>query len=91
MIFYLQFLRTLGYVFRSQRKRLIAASHNSSKTFETLTRLKRLARVDLYQKLLDIYNDEKFRWVQFKNDARPRDFSNQSEVDAYDSKLASGT
>lgn len=46
----------------------------------------RISRVDLYQKLLDIYNGEKFRWVQFKNDARPKDFSKQSEVDAYDSE-----
>jgi len=46
----------------------------------------KMSRVDLYQKLLDIYNGEKFRWVQFKNDARPRDFSKQAEVDAYDRK-----
>ncbi|KAL8796485.1 MAG: hypothetical protein Q9195_001159 [Heterodermia aff. obscurata] len=48
-----------------------------------------IPRVDLYQKLLDIYEAERFRWVQFKFDARPKDFSKQSEVDAYDRLLSS--
>ncbi|KAF3913691.1 hypothetical protein AA313_de0202156 [Arthrobotrys entomopaga] len=47
-----------------------------------------IPRVDLYQKLLDVYNAEKFRWVQFKNDARPKDFSNQTDVDNYDRMLS---
>lgn len=48
-----------------------------------------IPRVDLYQKLLDTYEAERFRWVQFKIDARPKDFSKQGEVDAYDRLLSS--
>ncbi|KAI9801790.1 MAG: hypothetical protein M1825_003163 [Sarcosagium campestre] len=40
---------------------------------------KNIARVDLYQKLFDAYNAERFRWIQLKNDARPKDFSKPSE------------
>ena len=47
---------------------------------------KKIPRVDLYQKLLDIYEAEKCRWEQFKIDARPVDFSKQDQVNAYDSK-----
>ncbi|KAF5682937.1 hypothetical protein FDENT_7458 [Fusarium denticulatum] len=46
-----------------------------------------IPRVDLYQKLLDTYESEKARWVQYKIDARPRDNPEQSEVDAYDMLL----
>ena len=48
-----------------------------------------IPRVDLYQKLLEAYEAERFRWVQFKIDARPKDFSKQGEVDAYDRLLSS--
>ncbi len=50
---------------------------------------KKIPRVDLYQKLLDVYEAERFRWSQFKNDARPQDFSKQDEVNSYDSKWIS--
>lgn len=53
------------------------------------TKTSKIPRVDLYQKLLDIYEAERFRWVQFKIDARPTDFSKQAEVDAYDRLLSS--
>ncbi|KAF5643093.1 hypothetical protein F52700_2808 [Fusarium sp. NRRL 52700] len=43
-----------------------------------------IPRVDLYQKLLGTYESEKARWIQYKIDARPRDNSEQSEIDAYD-------
>ncbi|KAF5689247.1 non-ribosomal peptide synthetase [Fusarium circinatum] len=46
-----------------------------------------IPRVDLYQKLLDTYESEKARWVQYKIDARPTDNSEQSELDAYDMLL----
>ena len=49
----------------------------------------KIPRVDLYQKLLDTYEAERFRWVQFKIEARPKDFSKQEEVDAYDRLLSS--
>ena len=44
----------------------------------------KIPRIDLYQKLLDVYESERARWVQYKIDARPLDFSMQNEVDAYD-------
>ncbi|RGP79771.1 cytochrome p450 [Fusarium longipes] len=46
-----------------------------------------ISRVDLYRKLLDTYESEKARWVQYKNDARPRGDAKQQELDAYDSEL----
>ncbi|KAF5577605.1 hypothetical protein FPCIR_12007 [Fusarium pseudocircinatum] len=46
-----------------------------------------IPRVDLYQKLLDTYESEKARWVQYKIDARPRNNPEQSELDAYDMLL----
>lgn len=48
----------------------------------------KISRIDLYQKLLDIYNSERLRWVRYKNDARPHDMSKQDEADAYDGKSA---
>ncbi|KAF7173669.1 hypothetical protein CNMCM6106_007710 [Aspergillus hiratsukae] len=44
----------------------------------------KIPRVDLYQKLLDIYDSERFRWVTFKNDARPDDTADQAKFNTYD-------
>jgi hypothetical protein len=46
-----------------------------------------IPRIDLYQKLLDVYEAERFRWAQFKNDARPTSDSVQAKWDAYDRLL----
>ncbi|RHZ51491.1 hypothetical protein CDV55_100558 [Aspergillus turcosus] len=48
----------------------------------------KIPRVDLYQKLLDIYDSERFRWVTFKNDARPDDTADQAKFNAYDRLLS---
>jgi hypothetical protein len=44
----------------------------------------KIARIDLYQKLLDAYEQERFRWEQFKIRARP-DFSDPDKVNDYNS------
>ena len=49
----------------------------------------KIPRIDLYQKLLDTYEAERFRWEQFRNDCRPRDDDGQEKWDAYDSKFSS--
>lgn len=46
----------------------------------------KIPRIDLYQKLLDTYEAERFRWAQFKNDSRPDDNGTQDRWNAYDSK-----
>ncbi|KAK4096994.1 hypothetical protein N658DRAFT_527387 [Parathielavia hyrcaniae] len=48
--------------------------HDSSKS-------PKIPRIDLYQKLLDVYESERYRWVKFKNDNRPTDFSKQDHVE----------
>lgn len=45
-----------------------------------------ITRINLYQKLLDIFEGETARWVQYKIAARPEDDAKQSEIDAYDSE-----
>lgn len=45
-----------------------------------------IPRIDLYQKLLDAYEKERLRWVEFRNSARPKDDDIQ-KLNAYDSKL----
>lgn len=47
----------------------------------------KIPRIDLYQKLLDIYESERFRWAQYKNDAWPAPDASQDKWNAYDSKL----
>ena len=54
------------------------------KTLRDNTQAPKIPRVDLYQKLLDVYELERLRWIQFKNDARPADLTKQVEVAAYD-------
>ncbi|KAL6360909.1 hypothetical protein LRP88_04369 [Fusarium phalaenopsidis] len=44
----------------------------------------KIPRIDLYQKLLDTYEAERFRWAQFKNDSRPDDNATQDIWNAYD-------
>ncbi|CUS11176.1 unnamed protein product [Tuber aestivum] len=50
-------------------------------------RPKKLPRVDLYQKLLDAYEAERFRWAAFKRNAHPG-FSDPGKVDEYNKMLA---
>ncbi|KAJ3524756.1 hypothetical protein NM208_g11931 [Fusarium decemcellulare] len=47
----------------------------------------KIPRIDLYQKLLDTYEAERFRWAQFKNDSRPNDKDPQDRWNAYDRLL----
>ncbi|KAM6524442.1 hypothetical protein FSOLCH5_005044 [Fusarium solani] len=47
----------------------------------------KIPRIDLYQKLLDTYEAERFRWAQFKNDSRPDDNATQDRWNAYDRLL----
>ncbi|KAK2593057.1 hypothetical protein QQS21_009265 [Conoideocrella luteorostrata] len=47
----------------------------------------KIPRMDLYEKLLDVYQAERFRWVQFKNDARPKKDDPQEKWNAYDRLL----
>lgn len=51
------------------------------------TRTPKIPRIDLYQKLLDLYESERFRWAQFKNDAWPAPNAKQEAWNAYDSKF----
>ncbi|UPL04145.1 hypothetical protein LCI18_015079 [Fusarium solani-melongenae] len=46
-----------------------------------------IPRIDLYQKLLDVYEAERFRWAEYKNSARPKDDDNQEKWSAYDRLL----
>lgn len=46
----------------------------------------KIPRIDLYQKLLDVYEAERFRWAKFKNDARPAKDALQTKWDAYESR-----
>ncbi|KAI0144854.1 hypothetical protein BJ166DRAFT_596924 [Pestalotiopsis sp. NC0098] len=45
-----------------------------------------IPRIDLYQKLLDVYETERLRWVEFRNSARPKDDDIQ-KLNAYDKLL----
>ncbi|KAK4221114.1 hypothetical protein QBC38DRAFT_492703 [Podospora fimiseda] len=47
----------------------------------------KIPRIDLYQKLLDVYESERFRWTDFKNSARPSDDADMSKWSAYDRLL----
>lgn len=49
---------------------------------------KTIPRVDLYQKLLDAYEDESFRWKQWTINARPKDDSDEKAWDEYNRTLA---
>jgi hypothetical protein len=46
---------------------------------------KKIQRIDLYQKLLNAYEQERFRWEQLKILTRP-DFSDPDKVNDYNSK-----
>lgn len=45
----------------------------------------RIARVDLYQKLLNMYEVERFRWAAFKRNARPKEYATEpaEEIDDF--------
>ncbi|KAG7417127.1 hypothetical protein Forpe1208_v004266 [Fusarium oxysporum f. sp. rapae] len=63
---------------------------NTSEDFKARTNVTsnpQIARVDLYQKLLDTYEGEKARWARFKLDARPKDQNDQAQIDGYDRLL----
>jgi hypothetical protein len=47
----------------------------------------KIPRIDLYQKLLDVYEAERFRWATFKTDARPAQDADLSKWATYDSTL----
>ncbi|OQE40114.1 hypothetical protein PENCOP_c006G08050 [Penicillium coprophilum] len=47
-----------------------------------------MSRIDLYQKLLDVYESERFRWAEFKVNSRPTDYTKRDAVDKYDRMLA---
>lgn len=49
-----------------------------------------LPRVDLYQKLMDAYEADRFRWATFKAKARPKDMAkaSPSAIDDYNRMLA---
>jgi hypothetical protein len=46
-----------------------------------------IPRIDLYQKLLDLYESERLRWEQFKISARPADNAPAAQYFDYDRKL----
>ncbi len=46
----------------------------------------KISRIDLYQKLLDVYEAERLRWNEYKNSARPKDDDIQEKWNAYDSE-----
>ncbi|KAG9041049.1 hypothetical protein FS837_012794 [Tulasnella sp. UAMH 9824] len=53
-----------------------------------ITPPEKISRVDLFQKLLSIYEDSRLRWQQLKLQARPQKPADDSEWDLYDRTLA---
>ncbi|KAK4448740.1 hypothetical protein QBC34DRAFT_406655 [Podospora aff. communis PSN243] len=60
------------------------------KKFKDVKTAETISRVDLYQKLLDKYETERFRWQNFKVKARPPDLLHAAEtdIDNYNRMLA---
>ncbi|KAK4124081.1 hypothetical protein N657DRAFT_689697 [Parathielavia appendiculata] len=52
--------------------------------------LRTISRVDLYQKILDVYESQRFRWATFKVKARPNDMTKAmpAEIDNYNRLLS---
>ena len=62
---------------------------NPSETMKKLrdvSQTPKIPRIDLYQKLLDVYEAERFRWAEYKNSARPKDDATTEMWNAYDSE-----
>lgn len=66
------------------------APGESEKKFKDVKSAETISRVDLYQKLLDKYETERFRWQNFKVKARPPDMLHAAEadIDNYNRMLA---
>lgn len=65
-----------------------SAGHTIDDAFDSP--LQTISRVDLYQKILDVYESQRFRWATFKVKARPKDMAKATpaEIDNYNRLLS---
>ena len=52
----------------------------------TVAAIRKVPRIDLYQKLLNVYETQRFRWAEFKRKSRPGENATAFEIDAYNSE-----
>ena len=52
----------------------------------TMAAIKKITRIDLYQRLLDVYEHQRFRWVEFMRLSRPKGKATAEEIDGCNTK-----
>ena len=62
---------------------LRSAGGQHNKPEPGVTVVKKVARIDLYQKLLNAYESERFRWAEFNRKSRPGEKASAETVDNY--------
>ncbi|MCJ1364940.1 hypothetical protein MMC16_004057 [Acarospora aff. strigata] len=67
---------------------LRSAGGQHNKPEPGVTVVKKVARIDLYQKLLNAYESERFRWAEFNRKSRPGEKASAETVDNYNRMLA---
>ncbi|KAF8208051.1 hypothetical protein K438DRAFT_1961562 [Mycena galopus ATCC 62051] len=63
-------------------------SGDEDKSVAAASDVKQVPRIDLYQKLLDAYEEENFRWKQFLLNSRPKSDTDQKGWDLYNRTVA---